>query len=282
MILVRTAAIGLIALAACAPTVPESGADRGNGGVGFQSYSSYELRQAQAEAADRAYAEGLQPRISDEARPMTATGLPPAAPVDTAAVTPGADVAGETMAALGVAPATPEPLPLAPATPVAPAAAPAPQPQLAAGTSTPTGMSDEQDFDAVAARETIQSDAQRIAENRANYQQVQPVALPERPAGSDTVVIDFALRTSNPVGQKMYDRRGSLSQSRFARACGRYGSQDAAQEDFLRAGGPERDPKYLDPDGDGFACFWDPAPFRLARQGAVAAPVAREVVPGGG
>ena len=28
----------------------------------------------------------------------------------------------------------------------------------------------------------------------------------------------------------------------------------------------ERDRMGLDPDGDGFACAWDPAPFRLARQ----------------
>jgi hypothetical protein len=38
----------------------------------------------------------------------------------------------------------------------------------------------------------------------------------------------------------------------------------------------------MDPDGDGFACFWDPTPFRNARLGAVAAPIAREVLPGGG
>ena len=32
---------------------------------------------------------------------------------------------------------------------------------------------------------------------------------------------------------------------------------------FLEAGGPKRDRKGLDPDGDGFACAWDPRPFRL-------------------
>jgi hypothetical protein len=41
-------------------------------------------------------------------------------------------------------------------------------------------------------------------------------------------------------------------------------TQDAAQEAFLAAGGPERDRNNLDPDGDGFACWWDPEPFRRA------------------
>ena len=39
-----------------------------------------------------------------------------------------------------------------------------------------------------------------------------------------------------------------------------------AQAEFLRRGGPDRDPKALDPDGDGFACSWDPRPFQAARQ----------------
>ena len=35
---------------------------------------------------------------------------------------------------------------------------------------------------------------------------------------------------------------------------------------FLEAGGPKRDRKALDPDGDGYACGWDPAPYRRAVQ----------------
>jgi hypothetical protein len=239
----------LVLLAACAPTLPESGA----AGVGFQDYTTYELRQAQQAAAERGRA-GFQPRISDEV-PASAAPAPLGAPMPT--------VAG--------ASAAPPPLPAAP---------PAPQ-TAAADPATPTEMSDEQDFSAVAARESIQSDADRLAENRAKYQQVEPTALPERAGASDTMVIDFALATSNSVGQKLY-KRGGFSQARFARACAKYGSQDVAQEDFLKAGGPERDSRSMDPDGDGFACFWDPTPFRNARLGAVAAPIAREVLPGGG
>ncbi len=43
-------------------------------------------------------------------------------------------------------------------------------------------ISDEQDFAAVAARETIESDAERIARNREQYVVVQPRDLPQRPA----------------------------------------------------------------------------------------------------
>jgi hypothetical protein len=41
-------------------------------------------------------------------------------------------------------------------------------------------------------------------------------------------------------------------------------SDDLAQEAFLSEGGPERDRLGVDPDGDGFACRWDPTPFRRA------------------
>ena len=51
---------------------------------------------------------------------------------------------------------------------------------------------------------------------------------------------------------------------RAQRACGHYPSPDQAQIDFLASGGPERDKLGLDPDGDGYACAWNPAPFRTA------------------
>ena len=46
----------------------------------------------------------------------------------------------------------------------------------------------------------------------------------------------------------------------------RYASPDKAQQDFLAKGGPDRDRLGVDPDGDGFACSWDPRPFRTALQ----------------
>ena len=44
--------------------------------------------------------------------------------------------------------------------------------------------------------------------------------------------------------------------------CGRFRDADAAQRAFLAGGGPESDRYGIDPDGDGFACRWDPAPYR--------------------
>jgi hypothetical protein len=37
---------------------------------------------------------------------------------------------------------------------------------------------------------------------------------------------------------------------------------DQAQSDFILAGGPQKDRKGMDPDGDGYACGWDPAVYR--------------------
>lgn len=130
------------------------------------------------------------------------------------------------------------------------------------------GISDEQDFDAVASRESIESDAERIAANRQQYVVIEPTDLPERPGNLGPSIVDYALATNNPVGQPLYSRLNLLSDSRFNRNCAKYSSSDLAQQDFLAKGGPQRDRMGLDPDGDGFACYWDPAPFRAARQAA--------------
>ena len=74
----------------------------------------------------------------------------------------------------------------------------------------------------------------------------------------------FALSVYNEKGQALYSRSKFLAAARFRRNCARYASADAAQAAFLARGGPERDPMGLDPDGDGFACAWDPAPYRQA------------------
>lgn len=125
-------------------------------------------------------------------------------------------------------------------------------------------LSDEQDFDAVARRQSIASDAERIARNRAEYVQIAPEPLPERPADAPPNIVSYAVSTTNAVGQPAYRRSGIFAAARFDRACARYPSADAAQTAFLGDGGPERDRLGLDPDGDGFACGWDPAPFRRA------------------
>ena len=125
-------------------------------------------------------------------------------------------------------------------------------------------ISDEQDFSSVSGRESIESDRDRIAAQREAYQVIQPTALPTRSGGGGPSIVEFALATSNQVGQSIYKRSGLSSRSRFDRNCAKYASSDLAQAAFLKFGGPKRDRSGLDPDGDGFACYWNPVPFRQA------------------
>ena len=113
---------------------------------------------------------------------------------------------------------------------------------------------------------TIASDAARIEQNRQQYQVIQPTALPTRSGTSDPNIVSYALQTSHPRGTRLYSRSGINLASRAQRACAGYPSPDQAQIDFLAKGGPERDRLGVDPDGDGYACAWNPAPFRAAVQ----------------
>lgn len=137
-------------------------------------------------------------------------------------------------------------------------------PAFEAGPSVRTGISDEQDFEAVAARETIESDRARLDQQRAQYQIVSVDSVPDASVRSGPNVIEYALSTNHPVGVQQHRRLNPLRWSRWENNCLRFHNQDAAQEAFLADGGPERDPNHLDPDGDGYACWWDPAPYRQA------------------
>ncbi|MFD1913912.1 hypothetical protein [Halodurantibacterium flavum] len=125
-------------------------------------------------------------------------------------------------------------------------------------------ISDEQDFDAVAARESIESDRERLERQRAQYVFIEPTALPDRPNADGPNIIQYALSTRNNPGDTIYRRMNPLRFSQAERACAQFTTQDQAQLEFLRRGGPERDPMNVDPDGDGFACWWDPRPYRAA------------------
>ena len=238
--------LAALGLAACAPNVPDSGA-----GVGFQDYNTYNA-----------------PPVA--AAPAPVAGFTPGgalAAIDKAEGKPSVDV-GAPMAALPVPPAAQPYVP-----PVAPAGdrprgnAPAgiveTTSEMKGTVPTPGTVSDEQDFDAVSARETIESDKARIERNRAHYQVDQPGALPQRAGDTGPNIVEFALSTSHPKGTQMY-KRSSLSLTKPGAACNKYPSPDLAQQAFLEAGGPEKDRKGLDPDGDGYACAWDPTPFRAA------------------
>lgn len=127
---------------------------------------------------------------------------------------------------------------------------------------TPTSdgsISKSQDFQVVKANETIASDAAKLEELKSNYEIVQPETAPTR--GSDINLAKYALAQSNPVGQKIYTRF-SIGSKRVKRKCAVFISDDEAQTAFLKNGGPQKDRRGIDPDGDGYACGWSPAVYR--------------------
>ncbi|ETX13895.1 hypothetical protein OCH239_06130 [Roseivivax halodurans JCM 10272] len=126
------------------------------------------------------------------------------------------------------------------------------------------GISNENDFDAVANQRSIEEDAALVQQNQAQYTAVAPEPLPSRPTDAVNVVA-YALSSTNNVGEPVYSRSAFASKAREQRNCTAYASDDLAQEAFLQAGGPQRDREGLDADGDGFACGWDPTPFRRSR-----------------
>lgn len=227
--------LAALAVAACDPAVPDSGAgvpDPGTG-VGFGSYDDYAARR--------------------EAQLNGQTGPLGAAPVVQAGLLDQADV--DAAAAARAANSGVAPIDAAPGNPAPPIVANA------------RGISGENDFTAVSATRDIAADAALLQRNRAQYAVVQPEALPKRPGTDAPNIVEFALRTTNPVGTPLYKRSGPNRVARAERACAGFSSADLAQEAFLSNGGPEKDRKGLDPDGDGFACGWSPAPFRAARGG---------------
>lgn len=246
-----------LGLAACSPKVPDSGA-------GFQDYNSYIKNQAAAAAPAAAAPPVAAP----------ATGFSPAAAaaaIDAAegkAPAPGAPLAAPGIAAANETVVITETVTDLPAGERARGNAPAGISETTSEmvvNTTPGAVSDEQDFSAVTQRETIASDAARIEANRAQYQVDQPTALPQRAADGTPNIVAFALSSTNPVGMQMYSR-GGIHFTGYEAACAKFPSPDLAQMAFLQAGGPDSDRKGLDPDGDGFACAWNPTPFRLATQ----------------
>ncbi len=243
-------------LAACSPAIPDSGA-----GIGFDNAVDAEEARRAREAALTTGQPLVSPTaISDETMgpaPLVA-GLSAQSsvlvrPLPSAVSGTGSsdDIAAETAAALAAASANSGQVPLQ-----ASPSNPAPQSH--------TGISNENDFSAVSDRQTITSDAERIAQNRAQYQVIAPTALPTRSASSQPNIVDYALSTSNPRGTRVYSRSGFNGAAKAARNCDRFSSPDQAQSEFLSQGGPQKDRKGLDPDGDGYACSWDPGPFRRA------------------
>jgi hypothetical protein len=102
---------------------------------------------------------------------------------------------------------------------------------------------------------------EELAAARSQLVIIQPTTVPTQAQGVNIAL--YAQRTNNVVGERIYSRSRTAGLGRGG--CGRFSSPDQAQRAFLAAGGPDRDPNNLDPDGDGFACAWDPAPYRQLR-----------------
>jgi len=224
--------------------IPESGPNTG-AGVGFGDYDDYNARR---EAALTGQLLPAPNAVSSE--PLSAIGEQ----------SESAAVAAATRAALG---GDAEEIAANSGQPVVHASPGNPAPAVVNS----VGISNENDFDAVGNQRSIEGDAQRIANSRAQYEVAAVEALPSRTDGQGPNIVAYALNTKHPVGTQIYRRVGVNQEARFARNCAKYASPDKAQIEFLEKGGPERDRLGLDPDGDGFACAWNPAPFRRAVNG---------------
>lgn len=251
-------AVALVGLGACTQ-VPDSAV-----GVGFNN-SLTDRSAREAMLAGEAPLNALPPATAISDEPLSAaantqqpvataaSSLPPATVATSAA--PETDAVLEAAASLQEIEANSGVAPLQ--------ASPSNPPPQIVDTSV---ISDENDFQAVSSRQSIESDAERLAQLEASRQVVQPTAVPTRAGGSQPNIVEYALETQHPRGTRIYSRTGINLAGRSQRNCAKFASPDQAQIEFLSSGGPERDRRALDPDGDGFACAWDPAPFRSAVQ----------------
>lgn len=233
----------LALLAACGPSVPDSGAPDPGTGVGFGDYDSYLEAQRARDAALAGEALPGGPAISDETPGSGGSTSEDLAAETAARLNETRTTSGES--ALQASPSNPAPRTV----------------------TTATGISDENDFNAVGDVRSIDDDAALIAQNRARYEVVQPTALPARSGSGGPNIVDYALSTNHPIGTQVHSRVGINKEAKAERACAAYASPDQAQLDFLEKGGPQRDRLGVDPDGDGYACGWDPRPFRSAVRG---------------
>ncbi len=254
-----------VALAACQPTIPDSGA-----GVGFDNavLKPVPLQPTGTAAAIPSATAVSQETLSSPTATAAATTKPkPQSTTQPMATTATAATATSTAPAATTTASNEPPVPTSGSSSVAQTT---PDGIVHASPNNPApvlmdnpGISDENNFASVGSRRSIEDDAARIANNKANYQVITPTALPTR-SGSGPNVVAFALSTKHAVGTKAYSRIGLTTQSRHQKACAKYSSSSDAQSAFLTKGGPKKDRLGLDPDGDGYACSWDPTPFRQA------------------
>jgi len=220
----------VLALAACEPAVPNSGA-----GVGFGDYQDY-LAQREAQLQGQK----TPPLLASG----TGYGQTAAATTTTVPTTTGP---GYGAAGYG-APLNATSLSTAP---VASSTVPAASGNGSIGS------------DAMAALRATAPAGSAVTTAPAT-----PMAMPTAPVVNGAAgpnLAAYALSATNAPGQSVWSR-GGIKFVSSEKACAKYVSPDLAQMAFLERGGPQKDSGNLDPDGDGFACGWDPRPFQAARQ----------------
>lgn len=235
----------LAALAACGTSIPDSGPDMG-AGVGFGDYTEYQARRDAALTGNT----------------LPAPDAVSSAPLDGTGGSEAEDIAARTRAALGADAGVSAASDPGQAGNIQPA-----QGDPASQTVENSGISAENNFDAVSTQRSIEDDAALVAAQRQQYEIARVEALPSRSGGEGPNIVAYALGTDHAPGTQLYRRAGLNKQAKFERNCAGYSGPDLAQIDFLAKGGPERDRMGLDPDGDGYACSWDPRPFRRAAGG---------------
>ncbi len=255
---ILVAGAALIGLSGCMGAGP--GPASMNTGVGFGSYQDY-LRARENELGSPAM------RRAPYSIPPERSALPPppviaARPMEPVPALPMAQSQPRFAAAASAQPSAPVALGAPLAAPMA-AAAPAALPE-----QTRQEVSNQQDFLAVLSR---QGSAAQGSAPVATIETTPVTGIPDPGVQAGPNIMAYALAFDHPVGTERYRRVNPLRWRQWENACLQFRTQEDAQRAFLSAGGPERDSGNLDPDGDGYACWWDPAPYRRAMQAAHAA-----------
>jgi hypothetical protein len=99
-----------------------------------------------------------------------------------------------------------------------------------------------------------------LAETQKKRVVIEVDILDESIVESDINIAVYARKTENKIGEKLYRR--IRQPGKDVDPCFRFKASDDAQRYFLKKGGPKADFWELDPDGDGFACEWDPEQYR--------------------
>lgn len=222
---------------------------------------------AQQEAEARRLA-GIQDDIQDTSQPLTTTsgsGDTIQQEIDRllAAEGAGAELSSQGGVQTADTPTTPAPVNNNP-TPTVPVAT------AELSEAEKERISNSQDFEAVTARETIETDAAKLAELKRTYQVFEPESLTLR--GQSVNLATYASENAGrQVGKKRYTRR-KADYKEGGNFCAEYADQDLAQIAFLNNEGPRKDPLLIDQDGDGFACGWTPRAYQARRSANLAAP----------